>query len=254
MVKDQNFKVNQLAKTERADAIRNDLRVGVLTVGQIAKKHGVTPAAVSTHLARLQGLSKRHGRRKLIHPRPFWSIRGESAVYAFRTGDELVIDMVDFPMLSSGIITFHQSYNGSFSINFRSADSKKSEPVGRVICKPADGLVVDHINGDRFDNRRSNLRVCTLSENNRNRRSAKLTKAEKTSRFKGVYRLGFRWKAAINFDGVHCDLGTFEQEEEAARTYDMFARKLHGEFACVNFPVGDERGALEPSPTSEKIL
>lgn len=90
----------------------------------------------------------------------------------------------------------------------------------------------DHINGDGLDNRRSNLRLCTHSQNMQNlpRRS------DNTSGYKGVVRKGSGWRARIQSAGKVYDGGTHNTPEEAARAYDELAKKHHGEFAWLNFP------------------
>lgn len=102
--------------------------------------------------------------------------------------------------------------------------------------------LIDHRNGDGLDNRRSNLRLATVTENNRNARK----RARTTSVFKGVSWRRSRglWRAQIQVAGRPRDLGCFAVEVDAAERYDAAARELFGEFAAVNFPVGEERGAL----------
>jgi hypothetical protein len=92
---------------------------------------------------------------------------------------------------------------------------------------------IDHINGNGLDNRRENIRVCTLAENNRNRRSYKNNRIG----FKGVSETvqGKRWNARITNNGNVLSLGSHSSPEEAARAYDTAAKKLHGEFANLNF-------------------
>lgn len=96
--------------------------------------------------------------------------------------------------------------------------------------------LVDHINGDGLDNRRSNLRPATTLENNRNRRKA----SNCTSGYKGV-TMNARsqrspWKARIGINGKRRDIGVFATAEEAARAYDKAAKEHYGEFAWLNFP------------------
>lgn len=79
-----------------------------------------------------------------------------------------------------------------------------------------DPRIVDHINGDRLDNRRANLRPCTRAENQQNRRGA--TRGS-SSRFRGVsWRSDMRkWVAYGRLAGKTHRLGNFESEDEAAR-------------------------------------
>jgi hypothetical protein len=102
------------------------------------------------------------------------------------------------------------------------------------IMNPPRGKVCDHINHNGLDNQRSNLRVCTHSENCKNQ---KKPRDAKTSQYKGVYFLKEvnKWRARIG-DGGKYNLGRFLDEIEAARAYDLKARELYGEFACLNFP------------------
>ncbi len=91
----------------------------------------------------------------------------------------------------------------------------------------------DHINGNKLDNRRENLRVCTLAENNRNRTIYKNNK----SGFKGVYwsRADKKWRAQIKINNRMIYLGIFDDLLEAALTYDEAAVRYHGKFAKINF-------------------
>ena len=93
-------------------------------------------------------------------------------------------------------------------------------------------LFVDHINGDRSDNRRSNLRLCTNKENIRNQRISK----RNTSGYKGVSYDTNKGKygASITVDGYGHFLGYFVDPKEAARAYDRAALKYFGEFARPN--------------------
>ncbi len=107
--------------------------------------------------------------------------------------------------------------------------------LSREILQAPTGLIVDHINGDTLDNRRSNLRLATPAENRRN------TKKQEghTSKFLGVFWAGYakKWASQIQLGGKSCHLGYFLDEEDAARRYDCEARSAFGCFAKLNFPL-----------------
>lgn len=108
----------------------------------------------------------------------------------------------------------------------------------RFVVDAPDGMDVDHINGNGIDCRKSNLRVCTHAENQRN-----YTKTVKptSSKFKGVSLDNNRnlWCAKLKDHGQSIDLGRFASEEDAAKVYDEAARRHFGEFAKLNFPASD---------------
>jgi hypothetical protein len=91
---------------------------------------------------------------------------------------------------------------------------------------------VDHINHDRLDNRRSNLRIVSKSQDVQNTPKRKGC----SSRFKGVccdQRRG-KWVASIQIDGRSRHLGRFEIEEDAARAYNLAAVTAWGDHTLLN--------------------
>lgn len=108
---------------------------------------------------------------------------------------------------------------------------------------------VDHRDGNGLNNRRSNIRQASRSQNATNCRTWS------SSGFKGIQRNKKAWSAKIGIDGKVKRLGTFPSKEQAARAYDAAAREQYGEFACVNFPRPGERSALtgEIVPLDQKV-
>ena len=103
----------------------------------------------------------------------------------------------------------------------------------RLIMGEPPGLLVDHRDRDGLMNIKSNLRICTGTQNQGNQISQRLG----TSQYKGVswHSIGGRWLARIGHEKVQHYLGLHSTQEEAALAYDAAARRLFGEFALTNF-------------------
>lgn len=88
---------------------------------------------------------------------------------------------------------------------------------------------IDHINGDRSDNRMCNLRAATRVENSANRGANR----NNTSGHKGVswHKRDLKWRAKIAVGGIHRHLGYFDTAKEAHAAYCEAAKNIHGEFA-----------------------
>jgi len=114
------------------------------------------------------------------------------------------------------------------------AGKSKRIYMHRQIMDTPEDLVCDHVNHDGLDNRRGNLRNCTTSQNNANRRCAPTA----TSQYLGVSwdKRRRKWVAYIKKEGKQRFLGSFDSEIDAAKAYDRAARRLHGPFAHLNFP------------------
>ena len=102
----------------------------------------------------------------------------------------------------------------------------------RVINKTPDDLYTDHINGDGLDNRKRNLRTCTIGQNNIN----KLTKTIYTSKYRGVSwdKRKKKWRACLQLNRKHIFLGYFKCQIKAAKAYNNAAIEFHGEFCRLN--------------------
>ncbi len=102
----------------------------------------------------------------------------------------------------------------------------------------------DHINGDKLDNRRSNLRPCTSSDNPKNSELAVTNK----SGYKGVswYSPGKKWRVTISQNNKSRNLGYYTSKDEAALVYNKYAKQLYGKFARLN-KLDSNIDGVEPS-------
>jgi hypothetical protein len=102
----------------------------------------------------------------------------------------------------------------------------------REVMKTPKGVEVDHVNGNRLDNRKINLRHCTRSQNNRN----SAVRSDNNTGYKGValHRHSGLYHATINVDGRQISLKYHKTPEGAARAYNKAAVKHFGKFAKLN--------------------
>jgi hypothetical protein len=92
------------------------------------------------------------------------------------------------------------------------------------------GFEIDHINGDKSDNRFCNLRLATSQTNKAN---CGLSSNNKSG-FKGVHARGSRWIASITHNRQLIHIGMFKSAKDAAAAYDAKAVELFGKFALTN--------------------
>lgn len=98
----------------------------------------------------------------------------------------------------------------------------------RFIMECPEGMVVDHINGDKLDNRKSNLRICTAEENALNNKIYATNK----SGYPGVswFKKTNKWRARIQVQGNEIHLGLFESLEDAIAARQQAELEYFGEY------------------------
>lgn len=138
-----------------------------------------------------------------------------------------MVDDEDFEKLNK--YTWYLSSKGYAMRSVKSDDGKYSfMPMQVTILGKADkGFCVDHINRNPLDNRKSNLRYVTYSQNNMN----KLAHKDNINGLKGVSGNGKRYEARITVDGKTTRLGRYKTPQEAHEAYKEACHKYHGEFA-----------------------
>lgn len=148
-----------------------------------------------------------------------------------KNGDEILVDDEDF--IWASWFSWYVNSHG-YAVHTRWLRGKTHGVLMHrmMFMEIPEGMQVDHINGNKLDNRRCNLRLCTHSENMRNRKHQKGT----SSKYKGVYwnKLAGKWQTRIKVKGKLKHLGYFHSEEVAAWAYDMYAKLYFGKFALLN--------------------
>lgn len=149
----------------------------------------------------------------------------DTIAFPLANGGETLIDADDLPKLKGHIWYQHMGYA-------RARAPHGEIHMSHVILPCPDGMFIDHINRNKLDNRKANLRIATRSQNNANRRSFK----NSSSIYKGVHwnKKSGLWEAAIRKNNRTITLGMYEDEIAAASAYNAYARKLWGEFAVLN--------------------
>jgi hypothetical protein len=160
------------------------------------------------------------------------------------------VDAADFEWLNQWRWRVYDGYAGRH-------EKGKLILMHRQIMQPPEGMVVDHINHNRFDNTRANLRNVTHGQNMHN--MAKHVDA--VSVYKGVVRGKGKstWYARIGWNDTRLKVGPFVDEAEAGRAYDRMAVELFGENARLNFleewpPERRAQVYAEAQPKREALL
>lgn len=148
-------------------------------------------------------------------------------------GKVVLVDDDDFERLSKYSWYCSLRGEGYAARTDKSTGKQRTVLMHREITGAKKGQLVDHINRNKLDNRKCNLRICSHEENSRN---ISKRKVRTTSKYKGVYFCKQKglYMARINNSGQGVYLGYYEKEEDAAYYYNEHAKVVYGEFAALN--------------------
>lgn len=139
-----------------------------------------------------------------------------------------IVDSDDYEYLSQWKWYYRHDGNGKGY----AARSRDKVRMHRIINKTPSGMLTDHINRNKLDNRKCNLRTCTSVQNKMNTGLRK----DNTSGYKGVVfeKRRNRWVAQIGINGKNKQLGRYKTAKEAAIAYNSASASIYGEYAYCN--------------------
>jgi len=154
-------------------------------------------------------------------------------VLALTNGGVTIVD--DDVYKWASMFNWHKSHDG-YAIRHKPRPSQSVYFLHRIVNKTPNHLETDHINCDRLDNRRKNLRSVTHAENNWNTKKYK----NNTSGFKGLVFHGptKSWGVKIQINRKRYSLGYFKSKKDAALAYRVAERLCRQGF--FNFKLNQE--------------
>jgi hypothetical protein len=163
--------------------------------------------------------------RRLRYGYPFRRIKLTQGKFA-------IVDPDDFERINQ----YKWYYNKGYALrHVRRNGKKRAIFMHSFVCPVPPGMFTDHINRNRLDNRKANLRPATFQQNIWNASRKRKTSA---SPYKGVTwsRQHRKWMVRIYVGNKAVHLGFFKDDIKAAKAYDRVAKKLRGEYEALNFP------------------
>lgn len=152
------------------------------------------------------------------------------ALIPLSRGFQAEVDDADLPLVAGLRWWLKPSSHNGQRLYAYTQVSRKNLFMHRLILGVDDPtVIVDHVDMDGLNNRRTNLRLASVTQNNIHR-----TMPNKTG-YRGVtrFRKGFRASIYVNGKAIFSPMRL--SAEDAAREYDAFARRYHGDFAVLNF-------------------
>lgn len=147
---------------------------------------------------------------------------------------EIYVDDDDFDLVKQFVWRVDKWGYVVTSIHNKSKGTCFVMKMHRLIMGNVGDLNVDHINHDKLDNRKSNLRACTFHQNSMNKK----IRIDSKHPYKGVYSQHKHGKtkyfARCRGSEKHVYTKGYDTIEEAALAYNAIAKDMFGEYACLN--------------------
>ena len=146
-------------------------------------------------------------------------------------GKKVLVDDADYAWLS--LTPWYYAGPGYAARDFTRNKEKISVYMHRLLLNVTDDKEVDHIDGNRLNNTRANLRICSRAENASNIKK----RDNASSKYKGVYWDNSRQQYRVSVNSITYGeyyVGAFYSEDEAGLAYNIVAKSLHGDFARLN--------------------
>ena len=154
-----------------------------------------------------------------------WEVKDNYATLTFsRSGITFILDADDFDTYKDSKTHINRYSNGDKYLKIK--HDGKWEAFHRVIMSAQSGQIVDHVNNDTMDNRKSNLRFATKQQNAFNHKVF----VNNTSGISGVNKRNNKWNAEIMHSYRHYSLGCFDTKDEAITARKQAEAKYFGEF------------------------
>ena len=185
-----------------------------------------------------KGYCRKHYTQYKRHGSPVETANDPNIVEVFPTHAEITLKNKHFEVTGKALVDLEDLELALQYKWYLSADgyvvgsesmTRKRVRLHRWLMKPEKDLVVDHINGNRLDNRRSNLRICTKEQNIKNRKLSRNSSTGVT----GVIYLPKtnNWKAHICINGEKTHLGYYANKEDAIKVRREAELLCYGEFS-----------------------
>lgn len=132
---------------------------------------------------------------------------GNAKIHLDNTGNDVIVDIDDFERVNS-LGKWHENDSGYAVRRDVIGGKKQTLRLHRLVINCPEGMVVDHLNGNRLDCRKKNLRICTQKDNANNRHHTKGYCFDKS-----------RGKWVVRYKSKFC--GRYETKDEAKRAYQL---------------------------------